>query len=85
MARVGQQLHRGENKKGVSPGGKGGRRLRLTTLLPSCAGCLEILDTSTFCRQKGLPWPEVGQLLKVKECDDDDDDDSNNNNNGTDQ
>jgi len=28
--------------------GKGGRRLRLTTLSPSCTICLEILGASTF-------------------------------------
>ena len=38
---------------GIFPGGKGGRCVQLTLLLPSCAACLEILGTS-------LPWsPQI--------------------------
>jgi len=38
----------------VSPEGKGGRCIQLTTLPPSCANCLEILGATTSCRPRGL-------------------------------
>jgi hypothetical protein len=40
---------------GISPGGKGGRCVGLTTITSSCAECLEILVASTFWRCKGRP------------------------------
>ena len=47
---------------GVSPGGKCGRCLRLTTLPPSFADCLEILRVSTSSSPKGLSRPVMGYL-----------------------
>jgi hypothetical protein len=41
----------------TQPGGKGGRYLGLTTFLPSCANCLEIMRTSTSWSPKGLFRP----------------------------
>jgi hypothetical protein len=38
----------------ISTGGKGGRCVGLTTLLPSCANCLKILEASTSWSPKGL-------------------------------
>jgi hypothetical protein len=43
--------------RGISPRGKGGRCLGLTTLQTSCAECLEILKASTFWSPKGLSRP----------------------------
>jgi hypothetical protein len=40
--------------EGVSPGGKGGRCISLTTLLPSCADCLEIPRASAFWSPKRI-------------------------------
>ena len=39
---------------GTFPGGKDGRCVRMTTLPPSCAACLEILGASTSWSPKGL-------------------------------
>ena len=39
-------------------GGKGGRCVGLTTLLPSCADCLEILEP----QPQGLSRPVMGEL-----------------------
>jgi len=41
-------------------GGKGSRCVRLTTLPPSCADCLQILGVSTSSRPKDLPRPVMG-------------------------
>jgi hypothetical protein len=46
----------------ISPGGKGGRRVGLTTLRPACADCLEILEASTSWSPKGLSRPLMGKL-----------------------
>jgi len=43
-------------------GGKGGQCVGLTTLPPSCADRLDILETSTSCRPKGLSRPVHGLL-----------------------
>jgi hypothetical protein len=43
-------------------GGKGGRYVGLTTLPPSCADCLEILEASTSWNPQGLLWPVMGLL-----------------------
>jgi hypothetical protein len=40
---------------GVSPGGKGGRRLGLTTSPPSCADCLDIQGASNTWKLKACP------------------------------
>jgi hypothetical protein len=40
-------------------GGKGGRCVRLTTLPPSCADCLEILGASTSWNRKDLSRPVI--------------------------
>jgi hypothetical protein len=49
----------------ISWGGKGGRCLGLTTLPPSCADCIEILEASTTCSPKGLSMPVMGLLLAI--------------------
>jgi hypothetical protein len=41
----------------VFPGNKDGRCVRLTSLLPSCADCLEILRLSTSRSHKSLSRP----------------------------
>jgi hypothetical protein len=41
-------------------GDKSGRRVGLTTLLPSRADCVEILGVSTSCNQLGLNRPVQG-------------------------
>ena len=43
-------------------GGKGGQCVQLTALAPSCADCLEILETSHFWSLKGLSKPVEGLL-----------------------
>jgi len=48
--------------RGISKGGKGGRCVRLTTLLPSRAVCLKILETSTSWSPKGLFSPVQEQV-----------------------
>jgi len=45
---------------GISPGGKGGRCVRLTTVTSSRAECLEILVASISWRSKGRPGPDGG-------------------------
>jgi len=50
---------------GIYYGDKGGRRVELTTLPPSCAHCIEILGTSTSWRPKGL---SQGLLVWVSFC-----------------
>jgi hypothetical protein len=45
---------------GMSPGSKGGRYLRLTTLPPSCANCIETLGSSNYYDHKGLIRPVYG-------------------------
>jgi hypothetical protein len=42
---------------------KDGRCVGLTTLSPSCAGCLEILGASTFWRPRGLSMPVQGLIF----------------------
>ena len=44
----------------LSLGGNGSQCIRLTTLSPSCADCLEILWASTSYSLKGLPRPVMG-------------------------
>jgi hypothetical protein len=56
-----QPLNRNEYL-GYLVGGKGGRCVRLTTLSPSCADCLEILRASTSWSPKLLPRPVIGIL-----------------------
>jgi hypothetical protein len=56
--------------RGISPGGKGDRCLGLTTLQPSCADCLEILQALTSSSTKGLSrpvmlWMSLLWLLKI--------------------
>jgi len=41
-------------------GGKGIRCVGVTTLPPSCADCLKIMGTSTFCTRKGLTRSVMG-------------------------
>jgi len=45
------------------PGRKGCRCVGLTTLLPSCANCLEILGASNSCNPKGLSTSVNGLLF----------------------
>jgi hypothetical protein len=47
----------------MSSEGKGGRCVRLTTLLPSRADCLEILGASNSWKPKSLYWPAKGLLF----------------------
>jgi hypothetical protein len=47
---------------GMFPGGKGGRCVRLITLLPLCADCLEIIGASNSWNLQGLPRPVYGLL-----------------------
>jgi hypothetical protein len=47
---------------GISPGGKDGRCVGLTTLPPSCADCLKILGASTCWSPRGLSGPVEGEL-----------------------
>jgi hypothetical protein len=42
--------------------GKGGQNARLTTLQPSCAGCLEILGALTSWKPIGTSRPAMGLL-----------------------
>jgi hypothetical protein len=49
-----------EMTPGMFPGGKGGRYIRLTTLPPSCANCLDILGTSASLHPQGLSRPVMG-------------------------
>lgn len=50
----------------MSAGGKGGRRVRLTILSPTCAHRLEILIASTSCGPKGLSGPTYIYFLPVQ-------------------
>jgi hypothetical protein len=50
------------NISGGRGGGKGGRWVGVTTLLPSCADCLEILGISTPWSPKGLSRSMMGKL-----------------------
>jgi hypothetical protein len=50
----------------MSAGGKGGRRIELTTLPPTCAHRLEILVASTSWGPKGLSGPVCISLLPVQ-------------------
>jgi hypothetical protein len=48
-----------------SLGSKGGRCVRLTTLQPSCADCLEILGASVSWSPEGPSGPVQGTALKT--------------------
>jgi len=50
---------------GLSSGGKGDRCVGLTTLPPSCAHCLEILEASIFGGPRGLSRPVLGELFQL--------------------
>jgi hypothetical protein len=54
--------------QGYLVGDKGGRCLGLTTLLPSCAGCLEILGASNSWTRKSLSRPVWGLLYLCFIC-----------------
>jgi hypothetical protein len=47
---------------GIFPEGKGGRCIGLTTLLPSCAKCLEIWEPQPPVTLRGLSRPVMGLL-----------------------
>jgi len=48
--------------RNISWGGKGGRCIGLTTLIPSCVDCPEILGSSTSWNTQGLSRPVMGLL-----------------------
>ena len=47
---------------GIFPGGKGGRCIRLTTLLPSCGDCPDIWETQTSWNPPGILLESSGSV-----------------------